>query len=1570
MLEISEELKSYIEQPAQKVTPRVSVRFSDNRYLENIDVKSSENIYYNYLENLEPKLYWRFFEQNYSVADSAIPFNNNIYDYSKNNNDAGIVKLSNALNSVTAEVINPKVDIKNYKLKPFVDNFNRNIKNNLGALTTPSGDRVYYETTSAGGFWYTTNQAVSGAAVSGGKAGFFQSTFPNITTSFGSGTPDYMLRPIKPKVSVIETGGTDGEVSCRFGLTNPSEDRDLFLCPDVNQGLIVRYVDETNFVMLQIAANDFSLNQLKLDLFEYHPSLPLGRRRIAEYFFPTTPSSFSHPNARMPSFQDKIALEFIANRFIIKINDVAVATGKSGFPKVDANATKHGIGVSFDQTFTNAQRIARNFTPFGSAGPDGFRLFWRNLSINCFEPKDYSLKLGEDTTVKTNSLLNNLEVSEQFHVFLGFNFKNSNNNNFIFQKLLNNFSTPAASSDWNINLEQVDNNLRLTAQVVDASGQNAQPLATTSVGTDFSQVQEGWRFVELVGKATYNASTDSTSVVLEILIDKQSYAARTQSFSGKRQFRSNDSDVVQIMPNVEGEIDFVAIFDKIITPENRDHFYFLYNKSYRDFLLPEFCTFENVFETNEEETFLWSILDDKENNNSVVKVNGYSHLLNKKEKNISCPFVSTSRSSSTSSASGFAFADPPEIYGTFSSVKCNKIKISTGYESSKIKRFEIFVNNVLIQNNNNNYFEFNIDESYKIINLPSNILNVSSVKVRCISTHYPNCPARLFNINMIYEVDVSEDVISLDYNKIRENFESTLPLGVTAANNGDIALDNTHQKYSPYNTDSPYYGLIQPESKVSLALDYHLPGGVETVILATDARVQSWDIDSSGMTVSVSLADDSTVLQDLTADEGFLFESTAAGRAVAYVARAAGVPSRKTKYWDSYQETVSHDSPAIYFPLHEALPLNFDFGSIGLLNLVPPVVGVLNISAEGQLFGVVNGSSFEIDSRPVLKQERGFEANIEARTLNSLYKISPEDVGESAFFTAKPVFNLLSRPPAPLAEPPSIDLDLAQYRNNPALLPPTNFAFEFVFELNQMLENESVLVSYMPACEIKLIKNNNLAKIEVFLYNNNILTTNEIPIEAFLNKHTYVYLEIKNNVAKLSLYNDYLLNILTAEKSFGTVNPAAQTFPASLTLYNNAAKNKAFYGKIAHFAVYTNLLSEERILTHAISTSLDKIYQFPYLYFFQNTYWDGMLEWAAADLGMFYFDEFNNFNYEYKNVFHEPALKRYAESQFSFNEEKHIIQGSHVVDIQTNYINTIVNPQSRLKNNIASVWRAESNDSLAITRLEFSSGSAPDTLVVDNTENPIWPVSGYLKINDEIIKYNDRGVNRFRSLERGALGTKPEPHLAGSLVREVKVYDIEFSEKPVYGVRPPFITAQLEEQRVDVDIFETTSLKARMVLSAANDAFRNNPDKPETNLVILEGKNSLTELDYFTSIAGIPVSESTSQEKAQDNIEKINQNIKKFRKKELIIDNKFIQNKKYAEEINRFVIKYYGYPVPVLLLEVDACPFLQLGDVVTIESFRNLNIVDEKYWVIENKTTYDGGVASSLVLQKFTEEIL
>jgi hypothetical protein len=409
-----------------------------------------------------------------------------------------------------------------------------------------------------------------------------------------------------------------------------------------------------------------------------------------------------------------------------------------------------------------------------------------------------------------------------------------------------------------------------------------------------------------------------------------------------------------------------------------------------------------------------------------------------------------------------------------------------------------------------------------------------------------------------------------------------------------------------------------------------------------------------------------------------------------------------------------------------------------------------------------------------------------------------------------------------------------------------------------------------------------------------------------------------------------------------------------------------FNGKISNVAVYESKLSTEKVLKHYYASQLAKMEKFGYLYFFQQTYWDGMLEWATADVGMFYFDEFNNFIYEYKNTFHDLVFDKFQNSQYLLSNETNIISGSHVVDIQTNKIKVNVNPKTKITTEVASVWRAEQGESLAVTKLKNDISVNSTIINVFNTENPIWPINGYFKIDNEIIKYDNRGINKFYEITRGVFGTIPASHSANALVREVKQYEIEFSEKPVSSVRTPFITAQIFEGRVDIDDFTTSPLSAKLLLSAS-DTLRNNPDDAEKNLVLLEGENPLTKKPYATSIVGMPVREVASDQKTVQELRQIDASLRKFRPKELTIDNKFIQTKSYAKEIADFVLKFYGYPVPVISVAILGVPFLQLGDLVTIESFPQLNIQNEKFWIIENNISYNGGIEQNLKLKKYIE---
>jgi hypothetical protein len=453
---------------------------------------------------------------------------------------------------------------------------------------------------------------------------------------------------------------------------------------------------------------------------------------------------------------------------------------------------------------------------------------------------------------------------------------------------------------------------------------------------------------------------------------------------------------------------------------------------------------------------------------------------------------------------------------------------------------------------------------------------------------------------------------------------------------------------------------------------------------------------------------------------------------------------------------------------------------------------------------------------------------------------------------------------------------------------------------------------------------------------------------------------IKNGSNLILKVND---NISTLTNVTGTVetNNKPLTFFQAL---EGSSYTKPFLGRISNCSIFDRVLTTEELTKHYRSFSANSLIKFDYLYFFDQTYWDGMLDFATADVAMFYFDENNNFVYDHREILNENLDNRYTTVQSVFNE-KNIITGSHIVDIEANKIVIKVNPKSRIKNNVESVWKAEDGESLVITKLVDPVASNSTNIKVANTENPIWPQSGYLKINNEIIKYNNREINNFLELERGYFDTLASGHSVDDLVRECRSYNIDFTEKPAYSVQFPFISSQIFHARIDVDLFKSTALGAELVVSAS-DTERNSPDAPETSIVFLDGTNPITEQTDFTSISAKPIVEENAQEKVVDE-ERIIDNIKRFKKKEITINSKFIQNSNYAKDIASFLTQYYGEPVPVLSLSTIGRPFLQLGDKIEIEYFKDLNIFNQNYTVIEMNTEYDGGVVHEFKLKKIKE---
>ena len=225
------------------------------------------------------------------------------------------------------------------------------------------------------------------------------------------------------------------------------------------------------------------------------------------------------------------------------------------------------------------------------------------------------------------------------------------------------------------------------------------------------------------------------------------------------------------------------------------------------------------------------------------------------------------------------------------------------------------------------------------------------------------------------------------------------------------------------------------------------------------------------------------------------------------------------------------------------------------------------------------------------------------------------------------------------------------------------------------------------------------------------------------------------------------------------------------------ASSFEFNGNLQGVAFYDRKLTSDEIDKIYVESRIEEVYEFPYLYMIEQTLWEGMLEWATADLGIFYFDEYGNFIYEYRNTLHDEALPRHSIAQYSFSDDVDIISGSRLAEVQSNRVVVTVNPITTINSDEQGIWRAEQGESLVVTKTrEVIDDTRTDFLKVQTTGDPLWLKEGYFKIDDEIIGYTSKSGAKLIGLTRGMFGTTAADH-------GTKTYSFENS---VQGFRSPY----------------------------------------------------------------------------------------------------------------------------------------------------------------------------------------
>jgi hypothetical protein len=984
-----------------------------------------------------------------------------------------------------------------------------------------------------------------------------------------------------------------------------------------------------------------------------------------------------------------------------------------------------------------------------------------------------------------------------------------------------------------------------------------------------------------------------------------------------------------------------AMFDYALTQSDLNAMYYSINNGavLASETVDDYCNAECIIDGKLEETFTYAFTNMLNNrgseimaNNSCYSVSPLDYLSNK--TNIEENYGWMSRVQSDNS--GLFGLKPDFIELTFDVAKCNKIFISTGYLSGRVSTFNyIITKSDLTTISGAKAFS---SESYVYISssdlglTEGEYLDIVSIKITPTATINPYDYARLFSVNPIWEVDLSEYVISFTVDKIRDNYDASLPIGATAANSGNLILDNTDKLFNIFG-NTLYGKYTTPDVPFFFSFDHELAkyGTSEEILLATEMYADTWTFSNSSMTAEVTLRDYSKYLQEKTVDS-YVNQGITAGRAISDLMLSSGFPRRKISYIDKYDEVIFLDKPKSY------IPFNDTYEQVTTEDNFPTLFDHCQLlTLEGYSSGLLLGKSLLYsDSISVQEEsERKIIANVES-TFEPYYRqgsmsgyfyfsaLGQNIFGNSTNSWTTEIFHFLN-----IDNFVSFDTEilLMQNRTSP-------FIDRYNYRLLYTVSGSQVTYSWAFKDSANLEHR-----------------VTAPPVDASI-PHQIIVRKTGGSPNVFDLIIDGSVR--------ATLSTAVAITTQDCILFEIEAANELDSAQtfVSNFSFYDYALPDQNIYNHFVSSSVALISTYRYLYAADETYWDAMLSIATADLGMFYIDEYGIFRYEFRNFINEDIFDKHQNSQYTFSDDINIIEGNYVTEVQTNKISVAVKKVSVESTSTSGLWSASDGESLITGTLSLSISPESTAVTLTSVTDPYWFNSGYIKIDDEIIRYNDISGNVLGRLERGYFGTNASWHAAGSLVREVKYFNVVYSSKPAAAVKYPLLTNSF----IDVDRFSATAGSAEIIVSV-------NENAPKNATYLLSGTNALTSIKDGFSLAGVAVSNSDSEELVTDIASEITSNLRRYGVKELKIDNPFIQNKDYAKLIADYVLGYYQEPVRILDIQTLAVPNLQLGDLITISKFEDLGIVDEKYWVVSISMSYDGGITQNLSLRAYGDTI-
>ena len=415
----------------------------------------------------------------------------------------------------------------------------------------------------------------------------------------------------------------------------------------------------------------------------------------------------------------------------------------------------------------------------------------------------------------------------------------------------------------------------------------------------------------------------------------------------------------------------------------------------------------------------------------------------------------------------------------------------------------------------------------------------------------------------------------------------------------------------------------------------------------------------------------------------------------------------------------------------------------------------------------------------------------------------------------------------------------------------------------------------------------------------------------------------------------------------GAAKPTSSINNAGINLY------------IDEFVIYNKCLSSSDSLKRYQETQIKEIKKFPFLYGINDSVYQIIQNTSFADLGRVFIDEKDNAVYENYYALFENSLSQHANVQKTISDNDFIMDATIQKTLQVNSV--VVKISGVASNNLTTqpIWRAPDPTTLGVLTLTANLSNSANSISVSSFDLVPFPKSGYVVIDSEIIKYNNKDNLNFLSIERGALGTTAASHNANSKVREVKYFNFEYDKIPSINVKNPFITGILFEDPDEINIlhWSASPFKANLIISASDT---NNAN----TIVFAEGTNPVTSKQAFTSIAGIPIQITDSSNQVVEQKAYNSENRRKYGLKEVVIDSPFITDSVQAQVIADFIIEKLSEPIPIIEVTTTLIPEIQVGDKIRISTLDQFDIINSDYWVISISTSVGTGYTQQMVLRK------